>query len=610
MFNTKILIVEDEIIEANGIQLSLENVGYTVCGIAATGEDAIRKVNLLEPDLIIMDIFLKGSMDGIEAAALIKEDFNIPVIYLTAHSDDDALKRAKVTIPYGFIIKPYNKRELKNTIELALYKHDLENKLKIEEEKQRLSDIIDFLPDATFAIDMGGKVIAWNRAIEDMTGILKEDILGKGDYEYSIPWYGERRPILIDLIADDDSKFSLKYQNLHKKGRTVYAEVYVPEIYGGKGAHIWVSASPLLDTNGWQYGAIESIRDINDLKKAEIGLKESEEKFKMVVETAAEGIGILDKKGTILDINQKALDMSGFRRDELIGEKFTKFIPLIKMDLKSILTTFKNIIKGNKALAQDLTMINRRGEEVSFVVNLTPLKKGKETIGISFILEDITERKRSEDRIKKALKEKETLLKEIHHRVKNNLQIISSLLVLQKDYVQNDPTAVNVLGESQNRVLSMAMIHEMLYQSKDLNHINFSDYIEKLVFNLFSSYGKRNRITPVIIVDDVLLNIETAVPLGLIISELVSNSLKYAYNDTNGEILISLHPYENQLELVISDYGVGLPEDLDFRNTTSSFGLKLVNLLIAQLDGDIELDQSEGTKFTIKLKELEYRERF
>ncbi|OPY25724.1 MAG: two-component response regulator [Methanobacterium sp. PtaU1.Bin242] len=610
MFNTKILIVEDEIIEANGIQLSLENVGYTVCGIAATGEEAIQKVNLLEPDLIIMDIFLKGSMDGIEAAALIKEDFNIPVIYLTAHSDDDALKRAKVTIPYGFIIKPYNKRELKNTIELALYKHELENKLKIEEEKQRLSDIIDFLPDATFAIDLGGKVIAWNRAIEDMTGILKEDILGKGDYEYSIPWYGERRPILIDLIDDDDSKFSLKYQNLHKKGRTVYAEVYVPEIYGGKGAHIWVSASPLLDTNGWQYGAIESIRDINDLKKALIGLKESEEKFKMVVETAAEGIGILDKKGTILDINQKALDMSGFSRDELIGANFTKFIPLIKLDMKSILTTFKNILKGNKALAQDLTMINRRGEEVSFVVNLTPLKKGKETIGISFIMEDITERKRSEDRIKKALKEKETLLKEIHHRVKNNLQIISSLLVLQKDYVKNDPTAVNVLGESQNRVLSMAMIHEMLYQSKDLNHINFSDYIEKLVFNLFSSYGKRNRITPVINVDDVLLNIETAVPLGLIISELVSNSLKYAYNDTTGEILISLHPHENELELVISDYGVGLPEDLDFRNTTSSFGLKLVNLLISQLDGDIELDRSEGTKFTVKFKELEYRERF
>jgi len=352
MFNTKILIVEDESIEASGIQLSLEKVGYIVCGIAATGEDAIGKVKLLTPDLIIMDIFLKGEMDGIEAAAIIKKDFNIPVIYLTAHSDDEALKRAKVTIPYGFIIKPYNQRELKHTIELALYKHDLENKLKIEEEKQRLSDIIDFLPDATFAIDMEGKVIAWNRAIEEMTGVLKEDIMNKGDYVYAIPWYGERRPILIDLIEDENSQFNLKYHNLHKKGKTIYAEVFVPKIYGGKGAHIWVSASPLLDTNGWQYGAIESIRDINDLKKAELGLKESEEKFKMVVETAAEGIGILNKKGTILDINQKALEMSGFKRDELIGENFTKFIPLIKLDLKSILSTFKNIRKGDKAVTK------------------------------------------------------------------------------------------------------------------------------------------------------------------------------------------------------------------------------------------------------------------
>jgi len=202
------------------------------------------------------------------------------------------------------------------------------------------------------------------------------------------------------------------------------------------------------------------------------------------------------------------------------------------------------------------------------------------------------------------------LIKEIHHRVKNNLQIISSLLDLQEDYVKGDLKAVNVLQESQNRVSSMAMLHEMLYQSKDLSQINFSDYIRNLVSNLFNSYNIKKKITPVINVDDIYLNMDTAIPCGLIISELVSNILKYAYpGDNVGELNISFRSLNNRLELVISDEGIGLPEDLDFRNIESSLGLKLVNSLVKQLDGTIDLDVSQGTKFNIKFNELKYKER-
>ncbi len=215
----------------------------------------------------------------------------------------------------------------------------------------------------------------------------------------------------------------------------------------------------------------------------------------------------------------------------------------------------------------------------------------------------------SEEAIKDSLRAKEVLLKEIHHRVKNNLQIISSLLDLQESYVKEDPTAVNVLMESQNRVLSMAMIHEMLYQSKDLGSIDLSSYIRNLVSNLSGSYGVIN-VQSIIDVEEIYLNMETSIPLGLIISELVSNSLKYAFPENRqGKLTISLLKLEDQYELIIKDDGIGFPEDVDFRNNESSLGLRLVNSLVTQLDGNIELDRSEGTEFTITFKELKYKER-
>jgi two-component sensor histidine kinase len=222
---------------------------------------------------------------------------------------------------------------------------------------------------------------------------------------------------------------------------------------------------------------------------------------------------------------------------------------------------------------------------------------------------DITKRKIADNKIKSSLKEKNNLLQEIHHRVKNNMQIISSLLNLQIKYVDEEE-AVNVLKESQNRIKSMAMIHEKLYMSDDLAHINFVDYIQSLVKNLFYSYNVENtNIKPIFEVEDVTLNMETAVPCGLIISELVSNSLKYAFpNEKKGEILVSLKTVDDKYELIIRENGIGLPEELDFNNL-ETLGLLLVNNLTEQIDGELTINRSPGTEFKIKFKELEYKER-
>ena len=219
------------------------------------------------------------------------------------------------------------------------------------------------------------------------------------------------------------------------------------------------------------------------------------------------------------------------------------------------------------------------------------------------------------------------MLREIHHRVKNNLQIISSLLSLQTGYTKDDET-LNVLEESQNRVKSMAIVHEKLYSSENLVKIDFKDYIKDLTDSLFLTYKtKPDKVKLNKNIENIFFNINTAIPCGLIINELVTNSLKHAFPVASGhgpanhrftgpytaghdssKIQIELHQLKNSLVLIVSDNGVGLPENIDFKNT-ESLGLRLVNNLVKQLDGTIELDRSEGTKFKIIFKELIYKER-
>jgi two-component sensor histidine kinase len=216
------------------------------------------------------------------------------------------------------------------------------------------------------------------------------------------------------------------------------------------------------------------------------------------------------------------------------------------------------------------------------------------------------QRKQAEDQLKASIKEKEILLKEIHHRVKNNLQIISSLLNLQSKYF-DDEKYRQFYRESQDRIKSMVLIHDKLYQSKDLANINASDYINGLSRHLFESYNVRSDlITLKTSIEDIAINIDAAIPCGLIINELISNALKYAFvkrpKGRKAEINIKLYrDKRDNVKLIVSDNGVGFPKDLDFRNT-KSLGLQLVCALVDQLNGNIKLDRSRGTAFTIKFK--------
>jgi two-component sensor histidine kinase len=217
---------------------------------------------------------------------------------------------------------------------------------------------------------------------------------------------------------------------------------------------------------------------------------------------------------------------------------------------------------------------------------------------------EVTEKTRAQEALSASLREKEVLLKEIHHRVKNNLQIISSLLSLQTTSSGREGAA-EALRDSQNRIRSMALIHEKLYMSADIAHVDFREYVETLTRNLFKSYSPGPRVRMVVDVDRVPLGIDTAIPCGLIINELVSNALKYAFPDGRpGEIRIRLAYDSGTCRLTVSDDGAGLPDGFDYRNT-NSLGLQLVSILTEQLEGTVELDTVRGTTFKVTFTDIE-----
>ncbi len=213
---------------------------------------------------------------------------------------------------------------------------------------------------------------------------------------------------------------------------------------------------------------------------------------------------------------------------------------------------------------------------------------------------DLSERVRAEERIKRSLQEKEILLKEIHHRVKNNLQVISSLLNLQSEYLP-DRRGTEMFTESQHRVKSMALIHEKLYLSEDLGRLDFADYVQALAASLFQSYRISSQVALRVNVEEVSLGIDQAIPCGLIINELVSNSLKHAFADRGGELRIDLRQREQAITLEISDDGVGLPGDVNVQDS-KSLGLKLVNILVGQLKGTMQVHRESGTQFMVEFE--------
>jgi PAS domain S-box-containing protein len=342
-------------------------------------------------------------------------------------------------------------------------------------------------------------------------------------------------------------------------------------------------------------GALEQIRG----RKA---LQQSEARNRAMLESALDAIITIDHEGRIIEFNPAAEQMFGLLRPQTVGQLMAELIipPSLRerhrQGLARYLATGETSILGKR-----IEMLAMRSNGREFPIELSITRVGpKEPPMFAGFVRDITERKRADAELQASLLEKEVLLKEVNHRVKNNLQVVSSLLHLQSD--QNlDPATRELFKESENRVKSMALIHESLYRSKKLSQVHFGEYVQRLTADLFRSFGVDRRIIGLKInIPDVRLSIDTAIPCGLIINELVSNILKYAFpNGRAGEIAIDLLPgSDRKLTLCVRDNGIGFPPGLDFTQT-STLGLQLVTSLVYQLRGTVELQANAGTEFRI-----------
>ena len=330
-------------------------------------------------------------------------------------------------------------------------------------------------------------------------------------------------------------------------------------------------------------------------------IKDREEHLSLITDNMLDLMFQVNSEGIFEYVSPSIKDLLGYEAEDIIGKRDYEFINMVHPDdFEILMDTIQLVIQTLKPNRAQHRFKHADGHYIWVETVGNPLSNDKkEFSGAVYITRDITELKKVENQLKSSLEEKEVLLREIHHRVKNNMQIISSLLNLQSRYL-NDEKTVNVLNESRNRVKSMAMVHEELYRSHDLSKIDFADYIQRLLSGLFSSYGvDKNVIKPEINVENVLLNINMAVPCGLIINELVSNSLKHAFlQGQNGKISIKFHPNGEKYVLKVADNGAGFPENIDFENT-KTLGLQLVNTLVKQLSGSIDICRSSGTSFKI-----------
>lgn len=346
-----------------------------------------------------------------------------------------------------------------------------------------------------------------------------------------------------------------------------------------------------------------AIRNAIKRMRVEKEFQPNEKKYSRLIENLQEGICFIDKNAYTTSINRRMAEMLGYTVEEMLAKSLFSF-----MDEGSaeICKNYLECLKGSGEKQQELEFLRKNGTKVYVNMKISFLTDDDENyLGAIAAILDLTEYKRAEEQIKASLAEREVLLGEIHHRVKTNMQIVSSLLSLQASQTKNKDF-IKMVKNTQSRIRSIALIHENLYRSQDLSKINFSGYVPSLVIHLFQfNQVNSNLIKLKMNLDNVFLDIQTAIPCALILNELITNSLKHAFpGGRGGEIIVELHPLEEHtFQMIVKDNGVGIPKGLDIEHT-STLGLQIAAMLVKQVEGSMEVLQEGGTTFMIVFRDL------
>jgi PAS domain S-box-containing protein len=406
-----VLYVDDETLLLEIGKLFLEgDRGFSV-DCALSGKEALIRIAAGSYDAVVSD-YQMPQMDGITLLKNVRAtDKMLPFILFTGRGREEVVIEALNNGADFYLQKggePQSQfAELAHKIRLAVQQRRAE--VSIRNHERREADILNFLPDATFAIDAGGVVIAWNRAMEKMTGTTSDQVLGKGNYEHAIPFYHERRPILIDLVLRDDPVTVARYPYIKRDGKTLFSEITIPHFNEGKGAALWFTASPLYDTKGTVVGAIESIREITERKRAEEALAESEEKYRLIAENTADNIWIVDLNLNLKYLSTSARMMRGFSVEDALSVPLEQAITagsLNSATLMQLEEEMANKVSGTDDHDRSVSFITEdQGTDGSttFIENTISLIRDADhkPIGILGVSRDISGRLRAENDLKK-----------------------------------------------------------------------------------------------------------------------------------------------------------------------------------------------------------------
>jgi PAS domain S-box-containing protein len=585
-----ILLAEDDPAHAEAIRLAFRGADpRIVIQTAGTLGEYRRSAADHPPDIAILDLSLRDGR-AMEVLKRPPEAGPFPILIMTSFGNERTAVEAMKAGAIDYIVKsPEAFADMPRAVERALREWNLRQGRKRAEISLRQSlDQIDLLLNVSSYIlyrceafgDFDATYISGN--IEHILGYKPDDFLRKGFWASKI--HPEDAPRVFSelhqLFERGSQKHEYRFQHRDGSWRWIYDELKLTR-----------------DEQGNPKDIFGGMADISERKRAGEALRLKN----IVFEASIAASAIADTKGVVTEANSAFLNLWGYPgKKEIIGRPVSDFL-LNKDEAAAYLAAINATGKWEgeyTAKRKDGTTFIAHGQATAIH------DEGGKMIGYHTAVLDISERKRAEEAVQAALREKEVLLKEIHHRVKNNMQVISSLFNLQAAHIK-DEEARRILKDGQTRIRSMGLVHEKLYQSRDLSKIDFSDYMRSLLVHLFHAYSiDVNQIRLETELEDVRLDINAAVPCGLLVNELISNALKHAFPEgRKGVVKIGLRRREDgAVELRVADNGVGFPEKLDFRRT-ESLGLQIANLLIGQLEGTIKIERKRGTAVVIAFQE-------
>jgi PAS domain S-box-containing protein len=601
----KILIIEDDAIIALAESQVLQDHGYEVI-IAISCQKALDAIQT-DPriDIVLMDIDLGRDTDGTEAARQILTMRNIPIVFLTSHSEREMVEKVRGITRYGYVLKDSGDFVLISSIEMAfelfeaherneMHKLELKERLvelelkseelqRTDQERERYLDLYDLAPVGYFSMNGEGLVTKANHTAAAMLGREKEEVTGQA--------------LLRFIAVEDGQVYSAHLEHLARTGTPQMCEVRMNR---KDGSHLWVSMHATAAL--FELQTITSFRiaiiDITQRRQAEEKLRESEETFRAHVENSFDVIFTLDREGTFIFVSPAWERHFGYPTTEVTGKSFVPFVH--PDDATPLIVYLKRVLDTRQSeTSPPYRVRHANGGWVWFIANSTPYVNAKGEIIFVGVGHDITLRRQAEEEINTLLQEKELILREVHHHIKNTMHTMMGLL-LQQSKTIDDPKAVSALRDAGSRLQSMGALYDRLYRSEGFREISIKEYFPPLIEEIAGMYPGREKVKIETDIADFALGRKILSPLGIIVNELITNAMKYAFiGRDSGLIKASVSLAGRRATLIFEDNGNGLPESVDIEKS-KGFGLRLVSQLARQLKGSIRLERQGGTRFILE----------